>query len=88
MGYAWTTAPLSLGICATRTLEQPPAEQLALAVEVFRMLADATRVRLLWALLDKEVPVGQLSELLGKPQATALNPRAASIIVEAAGQGI
>jgi DNA-binding transcriptional ArsR family regulator len=49
---------------------QPPAEQVALAVEVFRMLADATRVRLLWALLDEEVAVGQLSELLGKPQAT------------------
>jgi DNA-binding transcriptional ArsR family regulator len=40
-----------------------------LAVEVFRMLADATRVRLLWALLDGEVPVLQLAERVDKPQA-------------------
>lgn len=31
--------------------DRPAQEQVAFAVEVFRMLADATRVRLLWALL-------------------------------------
>ena len=40
-----------------------------MAVEVFRMLADATRVRLLWALLDGELPVGALAGRVGKPQA-------------------
>lgn len=44
-------------------------EQVDLAVEVFRMLADATRLRLLWALLDGEAPVLWLAEHVGKPQA-------------------
>jgi len=30
-----------------------------------RMLADSTRLRVLWALLDGEHPVGQLAELVG-----------------------
>ena len=30
----------------------PAKEQVDLAVEVFRMLADATRIRLLWVLLE------------------------------------
>ena len=38
-----------------------------MAVEVFRMLADPTRVRLLWALLDKEVSVKELADAVGKP---------------------
>lgn len=33
------------------------------------MLADATRVRLLWALLDEELPVTELPQALGKPAA-------------------
>ena len=40
-----------------------------LAVEVFRMLSDATRVRLLWALLDGERPVNDLAETVGKSPA-------------------
>ena len=47
--------------------EQPASEQVDLAVEVFRMLADATRVRLLWALLDQELPVNELAHAVGKP---------------------
>jgi ArsR family transcriptional regulator, zinc-responsive transcriptional repressor len=48
----------------------PPAEeQVDLAVEVFRMLADATRLRLLWVLLDGETPVNRLADALAKPQA-------------------
>lgn len=42
--------------------ELPDQEQVDLAVEVFRMLADATRLRLLWALLDGEAPVLRLAE--------------------------
>ena len=45
----------------------PDEEQIDLAVEVFRMLADATRVRLLWALMDAELSVGQLAAVTGKP---------------------
>src|SRR5215211_4217818 len=44
-------------------------EQVDFAVEVFRMLAEATRVRLLWALLDAERPVNDLAESVGKPPA-------------------
>lgn len=38
-----------------------------LAVEVFRMLADRTRIRLLWALADAELPVNELAAVVGKP---------------------
>ncbi|CAA9419916.1 MAG: Transcriptional regulator, ArsR family [uncultured Propionibacteriaceae bacterium] len=38
-----------------------------LAVEVFSMLADATRVRIVLALRDGERSVGTLAELVGKP---------------------
>jgi ArsR family transcriptional regulator, zinc-responsive transcriptional repressor len=46
----------------------PDPEQVDLAVEVFRMLADPTRVRILWVLLDQERSVNEISEILGKPQ--------------------
>lgn len=45
------------------------AEQVDLAVEVFRMLSDSTRVGLLWALLDGELAVNELAEAVGKPPA-------------------
>jgi DNA-binding transcriptional ArsR family regulator len=48
---------------------QPDAEQVDLAVEMFRMLSDATRIRLLWALLDGELPVNDLAATVGKPAA-------------------
>jgi DNA-binding transcriptional ArsR family regulator len=44
-----------------------PLEQAELAVEVFRMLSDTTRVRLLWELLDEESAVSDLAARLGKP---------------------
>ena len=44
-----------------------PIEQAELAVEVFRMLSDATRVRLLWAVIDQELAINELAERLGKP---------------------
>jgi ArsR family transcriptional regulator, zinc-responsive transcriptional repressor len=48
----------------------PADEQVDLAAEVFRMLADPTRLRLLWLLRRGEAPVLQLAEQVGKPQAT------------------
>jgi DNA-binding transcriptional ArsR family regulator len=42
-------------------------DQVGLMVEVFRMLADATRVRVLWALVDRELSVNDLAEHVGKP---------------------
>lgn len=44
-----------------------PIEQAELAVEVFRMLSDTTRVRLLWALIDEELSVNELVERVRKP---------------------
>lgn len=46
----------------------PGDEQVELAVEVFRMLADPTRVRILWVLLDTERSVNEIVEILGKQQ--------------------
>ena len=54
---------------SSSTRSTPPADQFDLAVEVFRMLADATRLRLLWALLDDERSVNELAEAVGKPAA-------------------
>ena len=44
-----------------------PADQVELAAEMFRMLADGTRIRLLWALLEAELSVNELAAAAGKP---------------------
>ncbi len=44
-----------------------PDEQVELAVEVFRMLADGTRIKLLWSLIDAEQSVNDLAAAVGKP---------------------
>ena len=44
------------------------SEYVELAVEVFAMLADATRVRLILALRDGEMSVNELAETVAKPQ--------------------
>jgi DNA-binding transcriptional ArsR family regulator len=31
------------------------------------MLADGTRIQILWALIDRELPVNELAESIGKP---------------------
>ena len=47
----------------------PDSQYVELAVEVFAMLADATRVRLILALRDGELPVNALAEIAGKSPA-------------------
>ncbi len=47
--------------------ERLDEEQVLLAVEVFRMLADPTRVQLLWALTGRELAVNELAAQVGKP---------------------
>jgi DNA-binding transcriptional ArsR family regulator len=42
-------------------------DQANLIVEVFRMLADATRIRVLYALTSGESSVNELAEKVGKP---------------------
>ena len=44
-----------------------PDDQAALVVEVFRMLADPTRVQILWALADAERSVNELADFVAKP---------------------
>jgi DNA-binding transcriptional ArsR family regulator len=44
-----------------------PDDQVGLVVEVFRMLADATRVQVLWSSTDREMSVNELAEYVGKP---------------------
>ncbi|WOC63474.1 metalloregulator ArsR/SmtB family transcription factor (plasmid) [Paenarthrobacter sp. AT5] len=48
---------------------QPDSQYVELAVEVFAMLADATRVRIILALRGGEMAVGALAELLDKSPA-------------------
>lgn len=45
-------------------------DQVDLAVEVFRMLADATRVRLLWAVRTGELSVSEIAAAIGRPPAS------------------
>lgn len=55
-------------MCAHPNAQHPDHEQISLAVEVFAMLADPTRIGLLWLLRDGEAPVLQLAEQVGKAQ--------------------
>jgi DNA-binding transcriptional ArsR family regulator len=50
--------------------QMPNDEQVHLAVEGFRMLADATRIKILWALLQGESSVACLADLVGAPPTT------------------
>ncbi|MEU8203980.1 metalloregulator ArsR/SmtB family transcription factor [Streptosporangium sp. NPDC049046] len=45
--------------------EQPTGAQVETAVEAFRMLSDATRLRLMWLLSSGEYDVGSLAEAVG-----------------------
>ena len=44
-----------------------PDDQVGLVVEVFQMLADATRIQVLWALVGREMSVNDLAGHIGKP---------------------
>jgi DNA-binding transcriptional ArsR family regulator len=45
----------------------PDHAQAVLAAENFRLLADPTRIKILWALLQGETSVACLAELVGAP---------------------
>ena len=44
-----------------------PDDEVNLIVEIFRMLADPTRIRVLWALTGGELSVTELAEQVDKP---------------------
>ena len=48
----------------------PDSQYVELAVEVFGMLADATRIRIILALRDEELSVNHLAELLDRTPAS------------------
>jgi DNA-binding transcriptional ArsR family regulator len=48
----------------------PDSQYVELAIEIFAMLADATRVRIVLALRDEELPVNRLAEILDKTPAS------------------
>src|ERR1700737_2370244 len=53
-------------ICVSAQIEREPAEEdLALAVETFKLLADYTRLKILWALLHGEHSVSNLADHVG-----------------------
>ena len=80
-GRWWTRHPPPLTIAATPRLRyyphmnadtggcrrRLPTDQVDLVVEVFRMLADPTRVQVLWALVGREMSVNDLADHVGKP---------------------
>lgn len=49
----------------TQIGEQPTGAQVAVAVDMFKLLADQTRLRILWALLHGEHSVNHLAEHVG-----------------------
>ncbi|MEV0143816.1 MULTISPECIES: metalloregulator ArsR/SmtB family transcription factor [unclassified Nonomuraea] len=50
---------------ASQTQEQPTSAQVDAAVDAFRMLSDATRLRLMWVLSSAEYDVNSLAETIG-----------------------
>lgn len=56
----------------------PTDEQVLLAVETFSLLADPTRVKILWALQQGESSVGRLADIVGASQ-TAVSQQLAKL---------
>lgn len=58
--------PASTFICVSAQIERDPgAEQVELAVDMLKLLADQTRLRILWALLHGEHSVSNLADHVG-----------------------
>jgi DNA-binding transcriptional ArsR family regulator len=51
-------------------VEMPTEEQVDLAVDTLKLLADGTRLRILWALLHGEHSVNRLADHIGAPPAS------------------
>jgi DNA-binding transcriptional ArsR family regulator len=58
-------------ICVSaQTDREPSEEELGLAVETFKLLADYTRLKILWALLHGEHSVNNLADHVGAQPST------------------
>src|SRR5467141_2461137 len=51
-------------------VEMPTEEQVDLAVDTLKLLADGTRLRILWVLLHGEHSVSRLADHIGAPPAS------------------
>jgi DNA-binding transcriptional ArsR family regulator len=61
----------------------PTAEQSQLAAATLRMLAEPTRLRILWALFSGEQSVGRLAELVGVAPSVVSHDHARRLTEEA-----
>lgn len=50
------------------TAEMPPDEQLYDLAELFKVFGDSTRIRILYALFESELCVGDIAQILGLSQ--------------------
>jgi DNA-binding transcriptional ArsR family regulator len=50
---------------STQVYEIPTADEVRPAVGMLKLLADETRLRVIWALLERERSVNELAELVG-----------------------
>lgn len=50
---------------ATQIVEEPGDPEFAAAVDTFKLLADSTRLRIIWALLHSEHSVNELADHVG-----------------------
>ena len=64
-GHPMSAIPFIIVCVTTQTNRQPAQEQVELAVETFKLLADNTRLRILWALLHGEHSVNELAAHVG-----------------------
>jgi DNA-binding transcriptional ArsR family regulator len=57
---------------ATKIVKEPGDPEFAAAVDMFKLLADSTRLRIIWALLHSEHSVNELADHVGvKPTAVS-----------------
>lgn len=66
------SSPSSYTVYVTSQIAEPSDDQVTFAVEVLKLLADPTRLRILWALLHGEHSVNELAEHVGA-QPTAVS---------------
>lgn len=48
--------------------QEPTAEEITAATDILKLISDPTRLKILWALLHGEHPVGELAEHVGVKQ--------------------
>lgn len=68
-GGCWTHMSATHSCMITQVAEEPSDSQVSFAVDTFKLLADPTRLRILWALLHGEHSVNNLADHVGASSA-------------------